>query len=97
MPNGGSEFVKMIQKNNKCHVFFFCLCCAGGKINRAGQLAPGGEDNQGGGGKISRDSLSPGGKKPRLACPHGNKLSRGQDKLGHRFRMCQCSLTQDVK
>ena len=34
---------------------------AGGKINRPGQLAPGGEDNQGGG-QVSRDSLPPGGQ-----------------------------------
>ena len=31
-----------------------------GKINRPGQLAPGGEDIQGGG-KISREILPPGG------------------------------------
>ena len=45
----------------------------GGKINRPGQLAPGGEDNQGGG-KITRDSLPPGGQ----------AVQGGQDKLLHR-------------
>ena len=71
----------MIQKNNKITCIYFYLCWAGGKINRPGQLAPGGEDNQGGG-KISRDSLPPGGaSQPR----GGGKLSRGQDKLGHRL------------
>ena len=47
---------------------------AGGKINRPGQLAPGGEDNQGGGQDI-----------PGQLGPQGGKLSRGwgggQDKL----------------
>ena len=44
-----------------------------GKANRLGQLAPGGEDNQGGG-KISRDILPP----PGPSCPGG------QDILLHR-------------
>ena len=53
----------MIQKNNKMTCIF--LTCVGrgrgGKINRPGQLAPGDEDNQGGG-KISGDSLAPRGQ-----------------------------------
>ena len=60
---------------------FFFLFLAGGKINRPGQLAPRGENNQGGGqgggGKISWDILPPGGQ----AVQGG-----GQDKLLHRFQ-----------
>ena len=48
---------------SKKNVFLFL---AGGKINRPGQLAPGGEDNQGGGQDI-----------PGYLAPRGGKLSRG--------------------
>ena len=49
-------------------------CPPGVKITRAG-------------GKISRDSLPPGGQANRgWLAPPGGKLSRGQDKLGHRQR-----------
>ena len=40
MTYGGTEFIKMIQKNNKITCTYFYLCWAGGKINRPGQLAP---------------------------------------------------------
>ena len=36
------------------------------------------------GGKISRDSLTPGGKLTAVGLTPRVKLSRGQDKLGHR-------------
>ena len=75
----------MIQKNNKITCIYFYLCWAGGKINRPGQLAPGGEDNQGGGQDIPGQLAPWGARQPRLACPPGGNLSRGQDKLGHRY------------
>ena len=58
MTYGGPEFIKMIQKNNKI-TYIFLLVLAGGKINRPGQL-----DSKitRVGGKISRDSLPPGGQ-----------------------------------
>ena len=68
MTYGGSEFIKMILKNNKITCIFFYLCWAGGKINRPGQLAPGGEDSQGGG-KISQHK---GGK---INCYTGPELT----------------------
>ena len=88
MTYGGSEFIKMIQKNNKITCIYFYLCWAGGKINRPGQLAPGGEDNQGGGQDIPGQLAPRGASQPRLDCPPGGKLSRGQDKLGHRYLYC---------
>ena len=45
---------------------------------------PGGEDNQGGGQDIPGQLAPRGARQPRLACPPGGNLSRGQDKLGHR-------------
>ena len=45
---------------------------------------PGGEDNQGGGQDIPGQLAPRGTSQPRLACPPGGKLSKGQDKLGHR-------------
>ena len=48
MTYGGSEFSKMIQKKNKMSCIFL-LVLGEGKINRPGQLAPRGQDNQGGG------------------------------------------------
>ena len=48
------EKLQIVKKN----VFLFL---AGGKINRPGQLAPGGEDNQGGGQDIL-GYLAPGGQ-----------------------------------
>ena len=47
MTYGESKFIKMNQKKNKMTCIFLYLCWAGGKINRPGQLAPWGEDNQG--------------------------------------------------
>ena len=70
-----------LQNVKKKNVFLFL---AGGKINRPGQLAPRGEDNQGGGQDIPGQLAPRGASQPRLACPPGVKLSRGQDKLGHR-------------
>ena len=49
MTYGGPEFIKMIQKNNKITYIYFTCVGGGGKINQPGQLAPGDEDNQGGG------------------------------------------------
>ena len=40
MTYGGSECIKMIQKNNKITCIYFSLCWVGGKINQPGQLAP---------------------------------------------------------
>ena len=57
---------------SKKNVFLFL---AGGKINRPGQLAPGGEDNQGGGQDI-----------PGYLAPRGASCPGGQDKLLHRIR-----------
>ena len=57
-------------QNVKKNVFLFL---AGGKINRPGQLAPGGEDNQGGGQDI-----------PGYLAPRGESCPGGQDKLLHR-------------
>ena len=54
----------MIQKNNKITCIYFYLCLAGYKINRPGQLAPGGEDNQGGGQDIP-GHLTPGSQADR--------------------------------
>ena len=49
----------------------------GGKINQPGYVAPGGEDNQGGG-RISRDRLPPrGATYPWLACPPGGQPVQG--------------------
>ena len=51
---------------------------AGGTINRPGQLAPGGEDNQGGGQDI-----------PGQLAPRGASCPGGQDKLLHRYAFKQ--------
>ena len=51
-------------------------------------MPPGGEDNQGGGQDIPGQLAPRGASQPRLAYPPGGKLSRGQDKLGH--RNCDC-------
>ena len=67
----------MIQKNNKITYIYFYLCWRGGKINRPGQLAPGGEDNQGGGQDI-----------PGQLAPPGASCPGGQDKLLHREISC---------
>ena len=48
-------------QNVKKNVFLFLAGGGGGKINRPGQLAPGGEDNQGGGQDIP-GYLAPGGQ-----------------------------------
>ena len=61
-----AEKLQDVKKN----VFLFL---AGGKINRLGQLAPGGEDNQGGGQDI-----------PGYLAPRGASCPGGQDKLLHR-------------
>ena len=61
-------------------------CPPGVKITRAGVRYPG-------------TACPPGGaNQPRLACPPGGKLSRGQDKLGHRyfFFFLRCKATFDV-
>ena len=68
---------------SKKNVFLFL---AGGKINRPGQLAPGGEDNQGGG-KISRDILPPGGQAVqggKINCYTGIKVT-------HQMFQCTCT------
>ena len=58
----------------------------GGKINQPGYVAPPGVKVTRVGGRISRDRLPPrGASQPWLACPPGGNLSRGQDKLGHRY------------
>ena len=64
---------------------FWCIekCNCNSLSCPPGQLAPGGEDNQGGGQDIPRQLATRGTSQPRLACPPGGKLSRGQDKLGH--------------
>ena len=80
MTYGGSEFIKMIQKNN---MYIFLLVLGGGQDKPAWTACPtGGEDKQGGGARYPGTACPPGGQ--RLACPPGGKLSRGQDKLGHR-------------
>ena len=67
-------------------MFYFLLVLGGGNINRPGQLPPPpppptpGEDNQGGGQDIA------GQLAPRGWFAPGGKLSRGQDKLGHRLK-----------
>ena len=67
-------------QNVKKNVFLFL---AGGKINRPGQLAPGGEDNQGGGQDI-----------PGYLAPRGASCPGGQDKLLHRHKLV-CTATED--
>ena len=78
MTDGGSEFIKMIQKNNKITCICFYLCWAGGKINRPGQLAPRGEDNQGGGQDIAGQLAPQGASQLRLACPRGVSCPGGK-------------------
>ena len=52
----------MIQKNNKItYIYIYLLVLAGGKINKPGQLPPGGEDNKGGGQDLP-GQLAPGGQ-----------------------------------
>ena len=68
-------------------MYIFYMCWAGrGEINRPGQLALGGEDNQGGGQDIPGQLSHPGGK-----------LSRGQDKLGHRRTLISPIFNQGVE
>ena len=82
MTYGGPEFIKMIQKNNKITYIFFYLCWrggggggGGGQDQPAWTACPPGVKITRVGGKISRDSLPPGG----ATCPGG------QDKLLHRY------------
>ena len=69
MTYGGSEFIKMIQKNNKmaCIFFTFFGRGGGGRINWPGQFAPGVDDNQGGGQDI-----------PRYLYPSGQAVQGGK-------------------
>ena len=48
----------MIQKNNILTCIIFISVGQGGKINRPGQLAPRGEDNQGGQKLANLDELT---------------------------------------
>ena len=67
----------MMQKNNKITCLYFYLCWAGGKINRPGQLAPGGEDNQGGGARYPGTACPPGGKATVVGLPPGGQAVQG--------------------
>ena len=59
MTYGGPEFIKMIQKNHK---YIFLLVLAGGQDKPAWTACPPGVKIIRVGGKISRDSLPPGGQ-----------------------------------
>ena len=77
MTYGISEFIKMIRKNNKMKWVFLLVLGGGGgggQDKLAWTACPPGVKITRVGGKISWDSL-----------PLGDKLSRGQDKLGHRL------------
>ena len=63
---------------------FLLVLGGGGEINRPGQRAPRGVKITRVGGKLSWDSLLPGGQAHRGWLAHRGKLSRGQDKLGDR-------------
>ena len=66
-------------------MYIFLLVLGGGQDKPAWTAyPPGGEDNQGGGQDIPGQLAPRGARQPRLACPPGGNLSRGQDKLGHR-------------
>ena len=75
MTYGGSDFIKMIQKNN---MYIFLLVLGGGQDKPAWTACPPGVKITRVGGKISRDSLSPGGQVNRgwlaprgASCPGG--------------------------
>ena len=66
-------------------MYIFLLVLGGGQDKPAWTACPPGVKITRVGGKISRDSLPPGGQANRgCLAPPGGKLSRGQDKLGHR-------------
>ena len=58
---GGFEFIKMIQKNNKKTCTFLLVLGEGQYIPDGTACPPGNEDNKGGG-MISRTACPPGGK-----------------------------------
>ena len=65
-PRIGPEFIKMIQKNNKITYIYFYLCWrgggGGGQDKPAWTACPPGVKITRVGGKISQDSLPPGGQ-----------------------------------
>ena len=67
MTYGGSEFIKMIQKNNKIIYIYIYLCWRGQDKPAWTACPPGGEGNQGGsqdipGQLVPRGASCPGGK-----------------------------------
>ena len=64
-------------------MYIFLLVLGGGQDKPAWTACPPGVKITRVGARYLGTAYPPGGSQPRLACPPGDKLSRGQDKLGH--------------